>query len=714
MSSEGTAGDSDFIAADVDPSQHSPKRSRVMSRGLAVIGVIVAICVAVPLVLIYLKQSDLESQLQRRLEILSQGRAEVVETWLEGALRPTERVVDSELFRLFATEMDIINSDISSLGTGPDADADADFQATLAEQLPYMERVLSDFAQNVGFVEGHVINREGVAYVSTAGALQVTSEQRTIAQSLFDTGLVRFGPARRLPSGVVMDFFVPIYEAQSEIVGGQYTVDSPEQSQMLADLTVGVLVLTAPIDDMLLDVLTPPPLSEAGERLVLVQQSGAGLMEVDPKASPPIQAIDAIEAPAADGPIPFSERAAVGEANTVYSAGSPVAGTSWWVVQEIDVQTAQAMIGGFIMAVLVVAGLVVVAVVAAFGAFWWRLSNEHSTALAEQFRRLAGRIDAQRKFLNSINSSIAEYIGVKSKEGKYRYLNPAFAVAVGRDAEEAIGLDDAALFGQGTAGRLAQSDRSVLEQEATVTFNAEVYLDSRLHHLQISKAPYHDDSGQTAGVVSVMRDVTELVEEQHRRERAMHQMVSSLVRAVELRDPYLAGHSRRLAGFARAVAEELGGTSEEISTVEIAANLSQIGKLAVPVEVLTKPGRLSEAEIAQLQSHIQHAAIILRDIDFDLPVLETVTGMHERLDGKGYPARLSGDQIPLTARILGACDVFCARIEPRVYRSGITPNSALDILDQNDGRYDPQVIAALRKVAASVTGEKLVADLKAG
>jgi HD-GYP domain-containing protein (c-di-GMP phosphodiesterase class II) len=204
------------------------------------------------------------------------------------------------------------------------------------------------------------------------------------------------------------------------------------------------------------------------------------------------------------------------------------------------------------------------------------------------------------------------------------------------------------------------------------------------------------------------------VEEQHKRERAMQQMVSSLVRAVELRDPYLAGHSRRLAGFARAVAEELGATSEEIATVEIAANLSQIGKLAVPVEILTKPGRLTEAEIAQLQGHIQHAATILRDIDFELPVLETVTGMHERLDGKGYPAGLSGDQIPLTARILGACDVFCARIEPRIYRSGITPNSALDILDQNDGRYDPRVIAALRKVAASVTGEKLLADLATG
>ncbi len=150
---------------------------------------------------------------------------------------------------------------------------------------------------------------------------------------------------------------------------------------------------------------------------------------------------------------------------------------------------------------------------------------------------------------------------------------------------------------------------------------------------------------------------------------------------------------------------------EVVATVEIAANLSQIGKLAVPVELLTKPGRLSDAEIEQLQRHVQHAASILRDIDFELPVLEAVTQMYERLDGGGYPNGLSGDQIGLPGLILGACDVFCARLELRIYRGGIAPERALEILEQNDGRYDPQVIAALRKVAESITGEKLIADL---
>lgn len=713
MSDSSATKETDFITAQVDPDQDKPSRSRMLSRGLAVIGVIVAICVVVPIVLIQLRQSDLENELQNRLEILSAGRAEVIETWLAGTLRPAERVLDSELFRLFATEMDLANSDAAGLAADDPA-ADDGFSATLSDQLPYMENILTDFVQNAGFSAGYVINREGIAYVSTSGALLMSGAQQATATGIFETGDIVFGPARRAPNGLVIDFYAPILAAQFELTGGQYADDSTVVEELRAEQTVAVLMLTVPISEMLIEVLAPPPLSQAGERLTLVQRQGDELFYVDPNASPPVQPVEGVAPPEPGQALPFGQRVGFGSSAKVFSVGTPVMETAWWVVQELEEEAAAAQMGSFVLVVLGVAGLVVLAVVAAFGAFWWRMSNEHNTALADQFKRLAARIESQRRFLDSVNNSIAEYIGVKSREGKYRYVNPAFAQAVHRPVEETVGMDDVALFGQGTADRLAHSDQQVMEKNVPITFNAEVYLQSRLHHLQVSKVPYQDDSGATAGIVSVMRDVTELVEEQQKRERASQQMVASLVRAVELRDPYLGGHSRRLAGFARAVAEEMAAGNEVVATVEIAAYLSQIGKLAVPVEVLTKPGRLSDEEVKQMQSHVHHAARILRDIDFELPVLEAVTKMHERLGGQGYPDGISGDQIPLTARILGACDVFCARIEPRVYRCSITPESALDILDQNDGRYDQRVIAALRKVVASVAGEKLLADLKAG
>jgi len=92
---------------------------------------------------------------------------------------------------------------------------------------------------------------------------------------------------------------------------------------------------------------------------------------------------------------------------------------------------------------------------------------------------------------------------------------------------------------------------------------------------------------------------------------------------------------------------------------------------------------------------------MLEGIDFGLPVLETLCQMHERIDGGGYPEGLGGDQILTTAQVLGLCDVFCARVEPRAHRSGISSDQALRILDDNAQRYDPRLVAALRAVIES-------------
>ena len=668
------------------------------------IAIVVAIAVAVPALMIRAERSDLESDLKRRLETLARGRAEVIDIWLDGVTRPAGRVVESELFRLFVTEMDLSGGDISDMAAGSTGGAEepeipVGLGVPLAAQLPFMSQVLSDFVENAGFLDAYLVNRGGIAYVTSAGAGQIAAEQQALAKSVFESGEWVYGPARAGPAGLVLDFYAPVTAAQSEPAEGQ---------------TVGVLLLTAPVAEKLGAALVSSPLSEPGERLKLVQRAGNGLVRIVPGGTPLLTVLDNLNIPSSGNLVPFAERGAIGGSAPVFSVGSPVSGPAWWIVQEIDAAAARAKLGGFMTAVSVVAVLVVITVIAAFGAFWWRLSNEHSSALANQFRRLAARIETQKKLLDSINNSIADYIGLKSKDGVYRYLNPAFANAIGREVEEAIGLDNAAIFGHGTAGRLAPSDRRALDRDGPVTINEEVYLGSRLHHLQISKVPYQDERGEISGIVSVTRDVTELVEEQKKRERAVRQMVAALVRAVELRDPYLAGHSRRLAGFSAAVAQLLEAGPEEVATVEIAANLSQIGKLTVPREILTKPGRLTESEIVQMQQHIEHVATILRDIDFELPVLEIIYQMHERLDGTGYPAGLPRGQISRAALILGACDVFCARLEPRSYRSGIAPDTALEILGQNDERYDPTVVEALREVVASVTGAKLIAALVTG
>jgi len=691
----------DSILSEVDPGRYRPQRARARKGGLIVIGLIAAIAVAVPAIAIGVKRDGLMDELHRRLEILARGRAEVVEAWLDGVTRPTARVVDSDLFRLFATEVDLSGGDISDMTTrdgtaSGDADLPEGLGVSLAAQLPFMAQVLSDFAKSADFLAGYIVGRNGIAYVTSAGADTISPAQQAAAASVIEDGQIHYGPVRAGAAGPIIDIYAPILAAQSENAG-----EGP----------VAVLLVVAPVGAVLSETLNPPPLSEPGERLAILQVAGGRFSQVVPGETPPLRPIDPLTIGDADRMLPFARRGALSGEGQVFSVGVPVAGPPLWVVQEMDVDAVDARLEGFVTAVILLALLAVAVVVAAFGAFWWRLANEHNSALATQFRDLAARIAAQKRLLDNINNTIAEYIGLKAADGTYRYINPAFAHAIGRQVDEATGLDDAALFGVGTAERLALSDKRAMAEGGPVTVSEQVYLGSRLHYLQISKVPLEDESGAAGGIVSVARDVTALVEEQKKRERAVQQMVVALVRAVELRDPYLAGHSRRLAGFAVALAQRLGADEEEIATLEIAANLSQIGKLAVPREILNKPGRLDGGEIEQVQQHLEHAAAILRDIDFDLPVLETVYQMHERLNGGGYPKGLKGDSIRRSAQILGTCDVFCARVEPRSYRTGISAQEALAILEDNAGRYSHEIVAALREVVESVAGEKLIAGL---
>ena len=674
------------------------QRGRLLLWGAAVLGVIVLAAVLVPGLTITAKKSQLNEQIAERLQISAAGQAGVISTWLQGTRRLADPVVESELLRLFAAEMDLAGGDMSKM-VAPPSDDDAGLGVPLVEQVPFIERIISDFAHNADFLAAYVVGRNGDAFVTSSGALPFNGEQRSLALESIERGQPVFGPARNLPAGLVMDVVVPIYPAQVEPGRGK---------------PVATLVLVAPLTGELSDFLSGDPLAAPGMHRVLVQLSDDQLYRVEPGAASSIAPVRIEDFDLAAGEIPFGQRASLAGAGSVYSAGAMVSGPTWWVLEEIEVAVAERPLATYTTAAIVIALMVVVAVAVAFGAFWWRLASLHDRALAEQYRRLANRIQSQKQLLDSINGTIHEFIGLKTPDGNYRYANAAFAEAINRTPEAMIGLDDAAIFGQGTAKRLALSDRRVLNSREAVTTDEEVYLDGVRHYLQISKAPFLDAAGEPSGIVSVTRDVTELVEQRQKKERAIQQMVTALVRAIELRDPYLAGHSRRVAEFATAVGKQLDCSDEELATLELAANLSQIGKLAIRKDLLTKPARLTPAEIAEMEGHVAHAIEFLQGIDFDLPVVETIAQMHERLDGEGYPDGLRGDQICLTGRILGACDVFCARLEPRSYRAGLAPEAVLDILAENATRYDPRVIEALKQVVATVPGEKLIASIAAG
>jgi putative nucleotidyltransferase with HDIG domain len=146
----------------------------------------------------------------------------------------------------------------------------------------------------------------------------------------------------------------------------------------------------------------------------------------------------------------------------------------------------------------------------------------------------------------------------------------------------------------------------------------------------------------------------------------------------EMRDPYTAGHQRRVADLAGAIGKELGLGTDVLEGLHIAGLLHDVGKIAVPAEILTKPGKLSSYEFEIIKGHPDVGRQILKGVEFPWPVAQAVVQHHERLDGRGYPDGLKGDAVILEARILAVSDVVEAMSSHRPYRAALGVQLALE------------------------------------
>ena len=181
--------------------------------------------------------------------------------------------------------------------------------------------------------------------------------------------------------------------------------------------------------------------------------------------------------------------------------------------------------------------------------------------------------------------------------------------------------------------------------------------------------------------------------------KAMTGTVQAMAATLETRDPYTAGHQQRVANLARAIAVEMGISEDKIEGIKMAGIIHDIGKIAVPAQILTKPGVLTDLEFNLIKTHAQVGYDILKTIDFPWPIAQMVHQHHERMDGSGYPQGLSGKDILLGARILAVADVVEAMASHRPYRPALGIDKALDEISRNRGvLFDPEVVDACLKL----------------
>jgi GAF domain-containing protein len=206
-------------------------------------------------------------------------------------------------------------------------------------------------------------------------------------------------------------------------------------------------------------------------------------------------------------------------------------------------------------------------------------------------------------------------------------------------------------------------------------------------------------ANQAAIALENARSQEELQRSFERLQRTLEGTVKALASAIEMRDRYTAGHQRRVAQLACAIANEMGLPEEQIEGLRMAGLIHDLGKITVPAEILSKPGRLDDIEYGLIKAHPQIGHDVLKTIDFPWPVAQIVLEHHERMDGSGYPQGLKGEEILLEARILAVADVVEAMASFRPYRPALGVDKSLEEISQNrDILYDPGVVDACLKL----------------
>jgi response regulator RpfG family c-di-GMP phosphodiesterase len=226
--------------------------------------------------------------------------------------------------------------------------------------------------------------------------------------------------------------------------------------------------------------------------------------------------------------------------------------------------------------------------------------------------------------------------------------------------------------------------------------------DGTTRFFSISGDPVFDTSGEFRGYRGVGTDITDKKRTAEQIEYHLVQIQIALMSTVkvvtalgEMRDPYTAGHQRRVAEIAVAIGSELGMDERQLEGLRVAGFLHDIGKIRVPSEILSKPGKLSPAEFQLVQVHPQASYDVLKDVEFPWPIADIALQHHERMDGSGYPRGLKGDAIRMEARIIAVADVIEAMSLHRPYRDGLGIERALAEIERGRGSvYDSAVADA--------------------
>lgn len=610
---------------------------------------------------------------------------ESIRAWHATVVEQARLVSSAEMFRLFAVDLRNLGADGAARLSAPDAMENGDESLrNLAEQMGYMQDLLRDFTRGKNWISARIVSPKGNPYIVQRGDAALGEAQAALVGRAVDNKTVVFGPVRALGDTMVIDLADPMYEVLGR---GDST-------------PVAVLFATIPVDRVLTAFLAQRQEQFGGLLPRILQVSGghteAVLLRDAKPALEPVQPL-----PLADG-LGFKRRQCVVGGGEAYSLGSYMNSLGWLVTIEAPAEMVDALVESQAKQIygLGILGSLGTALLLAF--IWASLVSRSHRATAQHFKHLYTLIRQQKIMLDSVNASLQAGLMLMDKNGRLQMCNPAFSQMAGKDEESLKGTPVGEALPEDAALRLMEgmAQVSTSGKEGSIEISVPQPGDVRLFRVTLFPFEDHDNSGDEGkgGCVGIFQDITEFRRRAEAARERQANSIAALVRAIESVDVNLIGHSMKMEHVADLLSRAMSLPDKDRETLRLAARLSQVGKIFVPRELLTKKGKLTPEEQAEVMRAPEYAYGILRDMQFNLPVPDAVFQMGERMDGTGLPRHLAGEAINHNARILAVVNAFCAMVSPRSYRAGMQPEQAVALLMQDKG-FDSQIVSALANVA---------------
>ncbi len=642
--------------------------------------------------------NTMNQNLQITLTSDAKTRAIAVKLWFDNMQLDTKRFVSKDMLRLYAAEYLIHKQGLESGKLPSWATQGGAGELDLKGTKDALQQQLITFMNEEADVVDAGIWDTNLQplFLSSDHIAKLTPMQDAVMRGTLSSGKSNLSSIYDSPNGLMVNLAYPIFP--------------PEYTDLPPDKAVGVILLFMPVETILGNLLQNEVGTNAPYRLLQWTEDSEELLQYADLNTGNLNYLAGWLA-AKNTPLALSERT-LANGTQVYSVGVPVDGYDLMVSHEQPSYLAEEFYNKFklIMYSMVGVGLFITFLVVGGG--WWFVVHRSERAISKNMRKLYDEVSTKQQILNSINATLIDAVVLTDSLGNIQYANESFAKMVQHDIKTLNGYKMGNFLNPDTAEILQKQLDTVVRTEETHTFEEKITIHQNVLYLQTVCTPYFGTLDKVDGVVSVYRDVTQMLLERDKEQARVEQLIQVLTMAIELVNPYLCGHSLALGDLANKLGINLKCSDEELKTLRIAASLSQIGMLSLPQALLNKKGKLSDDERALMNTHVDKTCAILADFDFGLPVQSTIRQMYENMDGTGYPAHLQGDEIDFLPRILCVSNVFCAILRPRAYRKAKTLKETLMLLDKDKSQFDPKVIAALHAYSATEEGKEFIAQLQ--